>query len=127
MTTYAENIGVMAVTRIYSTLVFVVAAVIALVLGFSPKFGALIQTIPGPVLGHVGRGVRPDRHRRRAHLGGQPGRFQRQPQSDRGRRDPGAGAGDFSVKLGDFSMNGIGTATFGAIILYALLGLARRR
>lgn len=51
VTTYAENIGVMAVTRIYSTLVFVVAAVIALVLGFSPKFGALIQTIPGPVLG----------------------------------------------------------------------------
>ena len=50
VTTYAENIGVMAVTRIYSTLVFVMAAVIALVLGFSPKFGALIQTIPGPVL-----------------------------------------------------------------------------
>lgn len=48
VTTYAENIGVMAVTKIYSTLVFVVAAVIALVLGFSPKFGAVIQTIPGP-------------------------------------------------------------------------------
>ena len=40
VTTYAENIGVMAVTRIYSTLVFVVAALIAIVLGFSPKFGA---------------------------------------------------------------------------------------
>ena len=51
VTTYAENIGVMAVTRIYSTLVFVVAALIAIVLGFSPKFGALIQTIPAPVLG----------------------------------------------------------------------------
>ena len=36
VTTYAENIGVMAVTRIYSTLVFVVAALIAIVLGFSP-------------------------------------------------------------------------------------------
>ena len=46
VTTYAENIGVMAVTRIYSTLVFAVAAVIAIVLGFSPKFGAVIQTIP---------------------------------------------------------------------------------
>ncbi|RZJ07575.1 MAG: pyrimidine utilization transport protein G, partial [Haliea sp.] len=43
VTTYAENIGVMAATRIYSTAVFVVAALIALVLGFSPKFGALIQ------------------------------------------------------------------------------------
>ena len=47
VTTYAENIGVMAVTKIYSTLVFVVAAVTAIVLGFSPKFGALIMTIPG--------------------------------------------------------------------------------
>ena len=53
VTTYAENIGVMAVTKIYSTIVFVVAAVIAIVLGFSPKFGALIQTIPGAVLGGV--------------------------------------------------------------------------
>lgn len=51
VTTYAENIGVMAVTKIYSTLVFVAAAVVAIVLGFSPKFGALIHTIPGPVLG----------------------------------------------------------------------------
>ena len=41
----------MAVTKIYSTLVFVVAAITAIVLGFSPKFGALIMTIPGPVLG----------------------------------------------------------------------------
>ena len=41
VTTYAENMGVMAVTRIYSTLVFVVAAAIAILLGFSPKFGAL--------------------------------------------------------------------------------------
>src|SRR5436305_1766180 len=49
VTTYAENIGVMAVTKIYSTLVFVIAALFAIVLGFSPKFGALIQTIPGPV------------------------------------------------------------------------------
>src|ERR671928_190708 len=43
--------GVMAVTRIYSTLIFIVAPLIAILLGFSPKFGALIQTIPGPVLG----------------------------------------------------------------------------
>jgi putative pyrimidine permease RutG len=51
VTTYAENMGVMAVTRIYSTLLFVAAACIAILLGFSPKFGALIQTIPVPVLG----------------------------------------------------------------------------
>ncbi len=53
MTTYAENIGVMAATKIYSTAVFVVAALIAVVLGFSPKFGALIQAIPLPVMGGV--------------------------------------------------------------------------
>ena len=51
VTTYAENIGVMAVTKIYSTAIFVVAALFAVVLGFSPKFGALILTIPGPVIG----------------------------------------------------------------------------
>ncbi|MFH7118654.1 solute carrier family 23 protein, partial [Klebsiella pneumoniae] len=44
VTTYAENIGVMAVTKVYSTLVFVAAALIAMLLGFSPKFGALIHT-----------------------------------------------------------------------------------
>ncbi|HRM95224.1 MAG TPA: solute carrier family 23 protein, partial [Alicycliphilus sp.] len=53
VTTYAENIGVMAATRIYSTAVFLVAALIAVLLGFSPKFGALIQAIPLPVMGGV--------------------------------------------------------------------------
>ena len=53
VTTYAENIGVMAATKIYSTAMFVVAALIAMVLGFSPKFGALIQAIPLPVMGGV--------------------------------------------------------------------------
>ena len=46
VTTYGENIGVMAVTRVYSTLVFVIAALAAICLGFSPKFGAAISTIP---------------------------------------------------------------------------------
>src|SRR5690606_3416903 len=40
VTTYAENIGVMAMTRVYSTLIFPMAAVIAIMLGLSPKFGA---------------------------------------------------------------------------------------
>ncbi len=51
VTTYAENIGVMAATRVYSTLLFVVAAVVSILLGFSPKFGALILSIPAPVIG----------------------------------------------------------------------------
>ena len=51
VTTYAENIGVMAATRVYSTLLFAVAAIVSILLGFSPKFGALILSIPGPVIG----------------------------------------------------------------------------
>ena len=50
-TTYAENIGVMAATRVYSTAAYWVAAGGALVLSLSPKFGELIKTIPDGVLG----------------------------------------------------------------------------
>ncbi|HLS13384.1 MAG TPA: solute carrier family 23 protein [Beutenbergiaceae bacterium] len=50
-TTYAENIGVMAATRVYSTAAYVVAAVVALLLSLSPKFGELIATVPAGVLG----------------------------------------------------------------------------
>ena len=50
LTTYAENIGVMAATRIYSTVVFLVAGVFAILLGLSPKFGALITTLPVAIL-----------------------------------------------------------------------------
>ncbi len=50
-TTYAENIGVMAATRVYSTAAYGVAAVVALLLSMSPKFGELINTVPAGVLG----------------------------------------------------------------------------
>jgi uracil-xanthine permease len=52
-TTYAENIGVMAATRVYSTAAYVVAAVVAILFGFSPKFGAVISATPGGVLGGI--------------------------------------------------------------------------
>lgn len=52
-TTYAENMGVMAITRVFSTWNFVAAACMAILLGLCPKFGALIQSIPSPVLGGV--------------------------------------------------------------------------
>lgn len=52
-TTYGENIGVMAITKVYSVWVIGGAAVIALVLSFCQKFGAVIQTLPGPVLGGI--------------------------------------------------------------------------
>ncbi|GAA4662565.1 uracil-xanthine permease family protein [Arthrobacter cryoconiti] len=50
-TTYAENIGVMAATKVYSTAAYYVAGLAALLLSFSPKFGELIATVPVGVLG----------------------------------------------------------------------------
>jgi xanthine/uracil permease len=52
-TTYAENIGVMAATRVYSTAAYYVAAIIAILFGLCPKFGALVAAVPGAVLGGV--------------------------------------------------------------------------
>ena len=52
-TTYGENIGVMAITKVYSVWVIGGAAVIAVILSFCQKFGAVIQTIPTPVLGGI--------------------------------------------------------------------------
>ena len=52
-TTYAENIGVMAATRIYSTAAYYVAAIVAILFGLCPKFGALVAATPGGVLGGI--------------------------------------------------------------------------
>jgi uracil-xanthine permease len=52
-TTYAENIGVMAATRVYSTAAYYVAAIVALLFGLCPKFGALVAAVPGGVLGGI--------------------------------------------------------------------------
>ncbi|MFI0445103.1 uracil-xanthine permease family protein [Actinomadura sp. 6N118] len=52
-TTYAENIGVMAATRIYSTAAYYIAAVVAILFGLCPKFGALVAATPGGVLGGI--------------------------------------------------------------------------
>ena len=126
VTTYAENIGVMAATRIYSTAVFVVAAVIALVLGFSPKFGALIQAIPLPVMGGVSIVV----FGLIAVAGAKIWVDNRVDFSQNRNLIVAAitliiGTGDFTLKFGQFALGGIGTATFGAILLWALLGRAR--
>ncbi len=121
VTTYAENIGVMAVTRIYSTLVFVVAALAAIMLGFSPKFGALISTIPGPVLGGLAIVVF-------GLIAATGARIWVVNQVDFGRARNLVtvavtlviGAGDLGLRIAGFTLGGIGTATFGAIILYQL-------
>jgi uracil-xanthine permease len=122
VTTYAENIGVMAATKVYSTLIFVVAALVAVVLGFSPKFGALIQTIPSAVLGGVSIVV----FGLIAVAGARIWVVNKVDFSDNRNLIVAAvtlvlGAGDFTLKFGGFTLGGIGTATFGAILLYALL------
>jgi len=52
-TTYGENVGVMAITRVYSVWVIGGTAVLAIVLSFFQKFGAFIQSIPVPVMGGI--------------------------------------------------------------------------
>jgi xanthine/uracil permease len=122
VTTYAENIGVMAATKVYSTLLFVVAAVGSILLGFSPKFGALILSIPNPVIGGLSIVLF-------GLIVAMAGRIWVENKTDFS--NPWnlitvavaltAGAGDLTLKFGTFTIGGIGTATFGAIILYQIL------
>jgi len=122
VTTYAENIGVMAVTRIYSTLIFIIAAVVAILLGFSPKFGALIHTIPPGVLGGLAIVLF-------GLIAATGGRIWVQNGVDFSKSRNlitvavalTLGAGNFVLNVGTFSIGGIGTATFGSIILYQIL------
>ncbi|VUZ28213.1 Putative pyrimidine permease RutG [uncultured Comamonas sp.] len=128
VTTYAENIGVMAATRIYSTAVFLVAALLALLLGFSPKFGALIQAIPLPVMGGVSIVV----FGLIAVAGARIWVDNRVNFADTKNLVVAAitlilGTGEFTLKFGDFALGGIGTATFGAILLHWVLSRGRQQ
>ncbi len=123
VTTYAENIGVMAATKIYSTAVFLVAGCMAILLGFSPKFGALIQAIPLAVMGGVSIVV----FGLIAVAGAKIWVDNKVDFSDNKNLLVAAitlvlGTGDYTLKFGDFALGGIGTATFGAILLWALIG-----
>ena len=128
VTTYGENIGVMAATRVYSTLLFPVAAGIAILLGFSPKFGAVIQTIPQPILSGMSIVV----FGLIAIAGARIWVENRVDFSQNRNLIVAAvtlilGGGDFSLSIEGFTMGGIGTATFGAIILNALMSLGEKR
>src|SRR5437016_465445 len=122
LTTYAENIGTMAVTRIYSTAIFIIAAVVAILLGFCPKFGALIATIPLGVLGGLAIVLF-------GLIAATGGRiwvqnnvyFSKSSNLVTAAVALTMGAGNFTINIGGFSLGGIGTATFSAIILYQLL------
>jgi putative pyrimidine permease RutG len=121
VTTYAENIGVMAVTRVYSTLIFVIAGVIAIVFGLSPKFGAVIRSIPDGVLG----GIATILFGLIAVTGARIWVDHRVDFTKAVNLFVAAvvliiGAADYTVTLGGFTMNGITLGTFAAIVLYQL-------
>ena len=127
VTTYAENIGVMAATRIYSTALFVVAGLFAILLGFSPKFGALIHTVPLPAMGGVSIVV----FGLIAIAGARIWVDNKVDFTDARNMMVAAitlvlGTGDFTLSFGGFALGGIGTATFGALILNAILSAGRR-
>lgn len=52
-TTYGENVGVLAITRVYNPIVVRVAAVFVLLISLFPKIGVFISTIPAPVMGGI--------------------------------------------------------------------------
>jgi uracil-xanthine permease len=122
VTTYAENMGVMSITRNASTLVFVVAGVFATCLGLSPKVGAAIRTIPVPVLGGLSLVVF-------GMIAAMAGRIWVENKVDfsrpRNLLTVGialvAGAGDLTVRAYGFSIGGIGVATVAAIGVYHVL------
>jgi uracil-xanthine permease len=121
-TTYAENIGVMAATRVYSTAAYAVAAVTAILLGLCPRFGALVGTIPPGVLG----GATTLLYGMIAVLGA---RIWIEARVDF--RDPVnlitaavaliAGAANYTVRAAGLEFNGIAIGSFGAIAVYHLL------
>jgi putative pyrimidine permease RutG len=118
----------MAATRVYSTLLFLVAAVVSILLGFSPKFGALILSIPGPVIGGLSLVLF-------GLIAAMAGRIWVENRVDFSNPQNliavatalTAGAGDLTLKFGSFTMGGIGTATFGAIILYQIFGWSKAK
>ncbi|MDR2975657.1 MAG: NCS2 family nucleobase:cation symporter [Propionibacteriaceae bacterium] len=121
-TTYAENIGVMAATRIYSTAVYWVAGAFALLLSLIPKFGALINTIPIGVLGGAGTvlygmiGMLGARIWVENHVN-----FSSPINLFTAAVALIAGIGDFSFNIGEASFGGIAVGSIGAIVMYHLM------
>jgi uracil-xanthine permease len=123
-TTYAENIGVMGYTRVYSTLAYLIAGVVAIGLGLLPKFGAVISAIPIGVLG----GAVTVLFGMIAVLGARIW-----VEAGVNFRDPVnlvtaavaliVGTADYTLNWGDYSFAGIALGTLAAIVIYQVLRL----
>ncbi|MDR0959463.1 MAG: nitrate reductase [Propionibacteriaceae bacterium] len=120
-TTYAENIGVMAATKVYSTAAYIVAALVAILFGFSPKFGAVISATPGGVLG----GITVVLYGMIGLLGA---KIWKENKVDFGNPinlvplSAGIiiGVGDVSLTVGDFTLSGIAFGTIVTVVVYHL-------
>ncbi|WP_370636226.1 uracil permease [Cohnella sp. CFH 77786] len=123
-TTYGENIGVLAITRVYSTFVIGGAAVIAILLSFLGKFSALVKGIPVPVMGGVSLllfGV----------IAASGLRMLVEAKVDYGRPSNlllttvvlVTGLSGVKITIGDFSLSGMALATVVAIVLSLLFKL----
>jgi putative pyrimidine permease RutG len=122
VTTYAENIGVMSITRNFSSFTIVIAAILAICLGLSPKFGEAVHTIPTPILGGLAFilfGL----------ITANAGRIWQVEKVDFGQPRnllvAGVamviGAGDLTVRYDGIVFGGIATATFVALLLYHVI------
>jgi len=121
-TTYAENIGVMGITRVFSISVYVTAAVVAILLGFIPKFGGLVGSIPISVLG----GTELYLFGLIATIGGKIWVDAGVDFSNRTNLATAAialtlAASGADVKMGAFEINNLGLGALGAIIVYQIL------
>lgn len=118
----------MAVTRVYSTIIFAVAGVFAVFLGLSPKFGAIIHTIPTAILtgaSIVVFGL--------ITIAGAKIWIENKVDFSQNKNLMVAavtiilGTGDFALTFGDFNLGGIGTATFAALFLNWFFSLVDKK
>ena len=126
-TTYAENIGVMAATRVYSTAAYWIAGATAILLGLCPKFGALILTVPAGVLG----GATTALYGLIAILGARIWIESRVDFHDPINLFTAAvaviiGAANYTLTAGDLSFNGIALGTAAALVIYHGMRLIAR-
>nr|WP_017204271.1 solute carrier family 23 protein [Microbacterium barkeri] len=126
-TTYGENIGVMAATRVYSTAVYWVAGLFAILLAFSPKVGEVFNSIPAGVLGGATTAL--------YGLIGIIGikiwvdsrvDFSRPVNQYTAAVSLVIGIAGFSMQLGDFAFGGIVLGTVAALLIYHLGNLIAR-
>jgi uracil-xanthine permease len=126
-TTYGENIGVMAATKVYSTAAYWVAGTFAILLGFLPKVGAVVNTIPPGVLGGVttalygligviGVKIWIDNHVD----------FSRPTNQFTAATALVVGVADFTFTSGELSFNGIALGTIAAVVVFHVMSAVER-